>query len=426
MSTGMLFGFMFLLLFLGMPIAFAICIPAIVAMFMSGISPTLFVTTSFTGIDSFPLMAVPFFILAGKLMEMGGISLRLINLVNFFIGKVTGGLAIVSVVTCALFGAVSGSAVATSVSVGGIMLPSMGKEGYDKVFSTALLCIAGTIGALIPPSMTFIIYGTLTGTSIGDLFIAGIGPGVLLTVALAVTGYLISRKNGWKSSWAVERTPGNFWKVFKDSIAALLVPIIILGGIYSGIFTPTEAGAVSCLYAFICIKYILKTLDWAGLYKVVADSAQLTAVMIIIISFAAGFARYLSIENIPQQVSDYMISISNSKYAFLAIVTIFLLIIGCIMDTTPAMIVMAPIFAPIAAKFGVDPVHFGIIMSFGLLVGLSTPPVGASLYVMSSMTKINFLKIARAMVPFYIATLVSLILVLLVPQISLFILNILK
>jgi len=419
MNAGIVMIIMFLMLALGFPIFVAMGVAGVLGFISTSAQVTLFLNVAYTGLDSFPLMAVPFFILAGKLMEEGGISKRLVNLINFFIGRIAGALAIVGIVTCALFGAVSGSAIATSVSVGGIVMPGMEKDGYDPAFSAGLMGVAGTIGALIPPSMTFIIYGALTGTSIGDMFIAGVIPGVLLTVALCVTAYFICKKRGYYGERNVNRSPKEFLRLFKEAFWALMVPFIILGGIYGGIFTPTEAGVVACVYAVIAACFIYKTLNLKGLYNAIAEAGRLCVVTMIICSFASGLARYLTMVNVPQTLSRILAAASgNSTIVFLLLVTVFMLILGCIMDTTPAVIVLAPILHPIAMNFGVHPIHFGMIMSLSLLVGLATPPVGANLYVMSSMTKIPFMKIARQMVPFLATTIAVLLLIVFFPILS--------
>jgi len=410
---------MFALFAIGMPIAYAIGIAAVAAMLIfSSIDVSLFVSSALTGLDSFPLMAVPFFVLAGKLMEQGGISERLVALANLIVGKIAGGLAIIATLSCTIFGAISGSATATTVAIGGIMLPGMDKANYPRPFSAAVLCISGIIGALIPPSLTFVIFGAVTGVSISDLFIAGIIPGLLLTISLSVTAYVISRKNGYQGLPA-NRSIANVSMVLKRSVLALLVPVIIMGGIYSGIFTPTEAGTVACLYAAIVSLFVYKTLSFKDIYRLTAESAKLTIVMMVVIAFASGFARFLAIEEVPQALSNFLISVSESKIVFLLVINLFLLILGAIMDTTAACIVLAPIFLPIAVEhYGLNPIHFGVIMCFNLLLGLTSPPVGSSIFVTSSFTKIPLQTIGRRLLPFWIGGLILLILITYIPEIS--------
>jgi C4-dicarboxylate transporter DctM subunit len=411
---------MFALLAVGVPIAWCIGGSAIVAMLaFSGNDISLFVTSSISSLDSFPLMAIPFFILAGKLMEKGGISERLIDLANLVVGKLVGGLAMVSILACTAFGAVSGSSIATSVAIGGIMLPGMKQAGYTEEFSAAVICISGTIGALIPPSMTFIIFGALTSVSIADLFLAGILPGILLAVSLGVVAYVISRKRGYRGAKNVDRSPKGVGRVLLRSIPAALVPVIILGGIYSGKFTPTEAGTVACLYAILLTVFVYRSLIFKSLFKVFSETARYCVVTMVVVAFASGLARFFAIEQLPQQLSDFIVSISSNKYVFLAMVNLLLIIIGCIMDTTAAMIVLAPILMPIVMSFGINPIHFGIIMSFNLLLGLCTPPVGSNLFVVSSMTKKPIHVLGRAMLPFYGAAFIALLLVTYLPFFSL-------
>lgn len=411
---------MFGLFAIGMPIAYAIGIAVVLSMAVfSSINISLFVTSSVTGLDSFPLMAVPFFVLAGKLMEEGGISARLVALANLIVGKIAGGLAIIATLSCTIFGAISGSAVATTVAVGGIMLPGMDKAKYPRPFSAAVLCISGIIGALIPPSLAFVIFGAVTGTSISNLFIAGIIPGLTLSVGFSVTSYVISKKHGYQGVPA-NRSFENVALTLKRSTLALLAPGIIMGGIYSGMFTPTEAGTVSCLYAVIVALFIYKTLTLKDVYRLTAESARLCIVMMIVIAFASGFARFLAIEEVPQAISNFLVSFSQNRIVFLLVINVFLLILGCIMDTTAACIVLAPIFLPIAVNnYGIHPVHFGMIMCFNLLVGLTTPPVGSSVFVTSSFTKIPLQTIGRALAPFWIAALICLLLITYVPEFSL-------
>lgn len=411
---------MFGLLALGVPIAYSIGISAVFSMVVfSDLPISLFVNSSITGLDSFPMMAVPFFILAGKLMEKGGISERLVNLANIFIGAIHGGLAIITVVSCALFGAVSGSSIATTVAIGSTMLPGMRKANYDGRFSAAIICISGVIGALIPPSLAFVIFGAVTGVSIGDLFLAGIIPGVMLTFVLVMTSFIIARKRGYQDQQKIERSFKNIWIALKRSLLAILVPFIILGGIYGGIFTPTEAGAVACSYAFIVTVFIYKTLKLKDLYEIFSDSAKLCIVMMVVVAFASGLTRFLAIESIPQDLSSFIISLTNEKIVFLLIINVFLLFVGCIMDTTAACIVLAPLFLPIAESYGIHPVHFGVIMIFNLLLGLTSPPVGASLFVTASLTKQPLQNISRAMLPFYAVAAGTLLLVTYIPEISL-------
>lgn len=405
------------LLFLGAPIWLAIGIPALIGM-IDAASPATFLTATYGGLDSFPLMAIPFFILAGALMEKGGISKRIVDFVNFFIGNFNGSLCVTACVACAMFGAVSGSAIATSVCVGSIVLPSMNQEGYDRVFTAALLGVAGTIGALIPPSMNFILYGAATGVSVGDLFISGIIPGLMVTAVLSGIAVFQSKKynpNYVKPPKGKKKTFKDFLAVLKEASLALLVPIIILGGIYGGVFTPTEAGVVACVYAIIVSCFVFKAFDLKGLWGAFLSSCKLTCQTMFIVGIATSYARYLTLRNIPTLLSNTIQSMTDSPTVFLLLTVALLLIVGTFMDVGAAMMVMAPIMHPIALVYGISPLQYGVVMSMALIIGLTTPPVGSSLYVMASMTDLPFLQIAKKMVPFTLGYVFVMILLILFP-----------
>ena len=413
------FFLLLILLFAGAPIWLAISIPAVIGIF-STTTPSLFLTATYGGLDSFPLMAIPFFILAGGLMEKGGISKRIVNFVDFFIGGFNGSICVTACVTCALFGAVSGSAIATSVCVGGIVLPTMEEEGYDKTFSAALLGVAGTIGALIPPSMNFILYGAATGVSVGDLFIGGIIPGLLVTALLSVMAVILSKK--YNPHYVKrERPKKTFWgflKVLKDASLSLLIPVIILGGIYGGIFTPTEAGVVACIYAIILACFIYRTFDFKGLVRAFVSSTTLTCQTMFIVGVATAYARYLTLEGVPTLLSNTIRSMTDSPMMYMLLTVLLLLIIGTFMDVGAAMMVMAPIMHPIAMSYHISPLQYGVVMTMALIIGLTTPPVGSSLYVMASMTGLPFLDIAKKMFPFTLCYVIAMVLCILFEPLS--------
>ena len=415
---ALVFVFILVLLVLGVPIAFAIGAPTLIGFQIAGLSLTSFSTSFLTSMDSFTLMAVPFFILSGGLMEKGGISERLVNFAKLFVGKIYGGLGIVTCIACAFFGAVSGSAAATTASMGGIMYPEMKKANYDSNFCAALIAVAGTVGAIIPPSLGFVIYGAATGVSIGDMFAAGVFPGILLTAMLSVTCYITARKNHWVPADMEKKSGRQVLHVLKESILALVMPGIILGGIYSGQFTPTEAGAVACLYALIVAKFIYKSLSWKDIYDIFKDSASLTVVCLIVAAFCDPFAKLLTLGGIPEALEAIITSVASSKITFLIIVNLILIVVGMFVDAVPAIMVLAPLLLPIAQQYDVDPVHFGIIMCMNLTLGLSTPPVGSSLYISASITGMPVADICRKLVPLVGVSILCLLIVTYIPALS--------
>lgn len=413
------FILLLVLLFAGAPIWLALTIPALVGL-MSTASPTTFVIAVYNALDSFTLMAIPFFILSGNLMEKGGISRRIVNFVQYFVGNFRGSLCVTACVACAMFGAVSGSAIATSVCVGGIVLPSMRDEGYDDLFSAALLTVSGTIGALIPPSMNFIMYGSATGVSVGDLFIAGVIPGILTTIVLSGIAVFLSRKyqKNYVKPPKKKKTIGEFWALLKDAAFALLVPVIILGGIYGGIFTPTEAGVVACIYAIVVACFIYRTLDFKGLINTFIASCKLTCQTMFIVGIANGYARYLTLQNVPNALASFVESMTNSPIVYMLLSVGLLLIVGTFMEASAALMVMAPIMHPIAMAYGIPPIQYAMVMSMALLIGIVTPPVGASLYAMTSMTGLPFLKLSKHMIPFILGYVAVMVLIIFIPQLS--------
>ena len=413
------FFLLLILLFAGAPIWLALGIPALIGL-VDVASPTTFIIAAYNSLDSFTLMAVPFFILSGALMEKGGISRRIVGFVQFFIGGFRGSLCVTACVACAAFGAVSGSAIATSVCVGGIVLPSMKKEGYDPCFSAALLTVAGTIGALIPPSMQFILYGAATGVSVGDLFVAGIIPGLMTTAALSLVAVILTPRNqpNYVAPPKVKRTLKDFIALLADAIWALLVPFIILGGIYGGIFTPTEAGVVACVYAIIAACFIYREMDLKGIIAAFLSSTKLTCQTMFIVALANAYARYLTLENAHVALADFITGLTDSPLVFMLLTTALLLVVGTFMEGSAATMVIAPIIHPIAMTYGIDPFQYAMIVCMALLIGLVTPPVGASLYAMTSTTGLPFLKLAKGCIPFVITFVVVMLLIILVPGFS--------
>ncbi|MCM3143473.1 TRAP transporter large permease [Brevibacillus sp. MER 51] len=417
-----LFVTLLVLLILNVPIGVALGLSVVVVFMLEGNIPLLVVIQKmFNGTDSFPLMAIPFFLLAGKLMETGGISARLIRFANTIVGNLPGGLAIVAVMGCTFFAAISGSSAATTAAVGGILIPHMVKKGYNVRFSAALHATGGTIGVMIPPSVPMVLYGVAASASISDLFIAGIGPGILVAISLILYSYWISKKNGWGGG--EKHTPKEIWEAFKDAILAILMPIIILGGIYGAIFTPTEAAVVAVIYGLVVGLFVYREIKWRDLGEILAGSASMTAVIMLIIATANAFGYLMTRENIPQEIAQFMLGITDSTIITLLIINILLLILGTFMETAVTIILLTPILLPITNSLGIDPVLFGVIMVVNSAIGMLTPPVGINLLVAGNIAKLQNTEIERAVIPFLVIMIVDLMLITYIPEISLFLVN---
>ncbi|MED1916568.1 TRAP transporter large permease [Bacillus thuringiensis] len=420
-----LFVTLLVLLILNVPIGVALGLSVVVVFMLEGNIPLLVVIQKmFNGTDSFPLMAIPFFLLAGKLMETGGISARLIRFANTIVGNLPGGLAIVAVMGCTFFAAISGSSAATTAAVGGILIPHMVKKGYNVRFSAALHATGGTIGVMIPPSVPMVLYGVAASASISDLFIAGIGPGILVAISLILYSYWISKKNGWGGG--EKHTSKEIWEAFKDAILAILMPIIILGGIYGAIFTPTEAAVVAVIYGLVVGLFVYREIKWKDLGEIFAGSASMTAVIMLIIATANAFGYLMTRENIPQEIAQFMLGITDSTIITLLIINILLLILGTFMETAVTIILLTPILLPITNSLGIDPVLFGVIMVVNSAIGMLTPPVGINLLVAGNIAKLQNTEIERAVIPFLVIMIVDLMLITYIPEISLFLVNLSK
>ena len=385
MEALVLFGSFFVLLLLMVPIGYAIGIATLIAIVVAGdgtIPLLMIAQKSITGVDSFPLMAIPFFMLAGNLMSGGGIAKRLINFFDSFMGLITGGLSMVTTVICMFFAAISGSAVATTSAVGSFMIPEMRKRGYDDGFSASIAAAAGTIGVIIPPSVPFVIYGVATGTSITDLFKAGIIPGIGMGVALMITCYFLCKKHGFQVADRSRKLDlRQVWKSFLDSVWALGSPVVILGGIYSGVFTPTEAAVVGVVYSFIVGRFVYKELDNAAVYKALRDTVVVNGSTTFMVGLSSAFAAYLSLAGIPRTLANAMLQITDNKFILLLLINIFLLVVGCLVDNIPATIILAPILLPVVKSLGMSPITFGIMLTMNLAIGFCTPPYGVGLFV---------------------------------------------
>ncbi len=409
------------LLFLRVPIAFSIGLATLATILVS-VAPLPAVTTvaqrMATGLDSFTLLAIPFFILAGQLMNKGGIAKRLIDFAKVLVGTLPGGLAYVNVIAAMLFGAISGSAVAAASAIGGIMAPQMKKEGYDPEFGAAINITSSTTGLLIPPSNVLIVYSLASGgVSIAALFLAGYIPGLLVGLGLMVTsGYIAFRKK-YKVAERVSLKTAIF--SFFDAIPSLFLIFVVIGGIIGGIFTATEAAAIAVLYALI-LSFIYKEISIKNLPDVLLEAAKTTSIVMLLIATSVAMSWVLSFENIPQSISAGLISLFDSDIAILLVINLILLFVGAFMDITPAILIFTPIFLPVATQLGIDPVHFGIIIVFNLTVGLCTPPVGTILFVGCSVADVPITKVIKPLLPLFLVMIVSLILVTFVPDLSLF------
>ena len=408
-----------LLLFFGclsLPVGIALGLATMLTLVLAtNIDPIMVTQCAVAGLDSFTLMAIPFFMLAGNFMRYGGISRRLLNLADNIVGFFTGGLGAITTVTAMFFAAISGSGPATVSAIGSFMIPEMESKGYDKGYATALSAAAGTIGVIIPPSIPFVIYGVATETSIGDLFKAGFIPGILLVVAILVYNYFVAKKNGWIGNGR----RFNFralWVSFKEAFWALLSPVIILGGIYSGYFTPTEAAAVSCVYTFIIGTFVYKEIRWQEFKDCMMDTIVVAGATTFAVGMATSFSYILTLEQIPVTVSSFVLSLTENKILILLAINLFLMVVGMFMDNICSCTILAPILLPVVASYGVDPVHFGIFMSMNLAIGFITPPYGANLFVGSAIGKIPFQRIVKWIWGFIAAAVIVLLVCTYFPQ----------
>lgn len=414
------------LLILNVPVGIAIGVATFAAILVGDtVSITTIPQALVTSCDSFPILAIPLFILAGDLMGAGGVSARILNVCNVFFGRITGGLAIVTVLVCMFFAAVSGSGPATVAAVGTMVIPTMLKMGYDKSFVLALVATAGSIGVIIPPSIPMVIYGVSTGASVTSMFMGGFFPGLLIGFALIGYCYFFCKKRGYVGnpepfSWS------KAWEATWDAKWALINPIIILGGIYAGVFTPTEAAAVAALYAFVCGSFIHRELPLKKLLQAIGTSCSTTATTMVILGCATAFTKILTVEQIPGMITQAMLAISDNYVVLLLLINVLLLIVGCFMDTTPAILVLAPILFPVATSLGVDPIHFGLIMVTNLAIGFITPPLGINLFVASRISNSPMEVILKGIIPFIFIMIGCLMLITFIPQIVMFLPNMLK
>jgi len=417
-KVGVVFALLILLMLTGIPVSIALGLTVLMFMYLLTSVPVEAVALKlFSGIEKFEIMAIPLFILAGNFLTHGGVARRMIAFATSLIGHWHGGLALAGIIACAMFALVCGSSVATVVAIGSIILPAMVKQGYPKRFGAGVIITAGSLGILMLPSIPKVIYAISTGTSIGALFLAGLFPGILLTIMLCTTTWVLAKKNGYprmkKATWAQR------WKAFRDSVWGLLLVVIIIGGITKGIFTPTEAAAMSAVYSFFISVFVYKDMPLSKTPEVLKKSAALSAMLLYIITNAVLFSFLMAHENIPQAMADWILAKDLGQVGFLFFTNILLLLAGNVMEPSSIILVMAPILHPTAIRLGVDAVHFGIMIDANMEVGLCHPPVGLNLYVASGISKMSISELTVAVMPWLLTMIVFLVIVTYWPGLSL-------
>ncbi|MGK5009479.1 TRAP transporter large permease [Janthinobacterium sp. MDB2-8] len=422
MNALIIFVLLLVLMLTGMPISISLGLTVLTFLFtMTSVPIESVALKIFTGIEKFEIMAIPFFILAGNFLTHGGVARRMINFASSMVGHWHGGLALAGVMACALFAAVSGSSPATVVAIGSIILPAMVKQGYPRGFGAGVITTSGALGILIPPSIVMVMYSVSTNTSVGKLFMAGVIPGMMLAMLLGLTTWFLARKHNYprmkKASW------GERFVTFKKSAWGLLLIVIVMGGIYTGAFTPTEAAAMAAVYAFIIAVFVYKDLKIKQVGKVLLDSAAMSAMLLYIITNAVLFSFLMTSENIPQAMAEWITGKGLGVISFLLVVNVLLLLAGNVMEPSSIVLIMAPILFPVAMKLGIDPVHFGILIVVNMEVGMCHPPVGLNLYVASGITKMGISELTVAVMPWLLTMLGFLVLITYVPQISLWLPN---
>lgn len=420
-------GLLLLLALIGVPIAAAVGLATVFAALEGGVPVERLPQTFVATLTNFPLLAIPLFMMAGKIMEVSGISRGLVDFAQSLVGHIRGGLAYVSIVALALFGAISGSSTAATVAIGAILIPAMVNQGFHRPFASALQGAGGIASGIIPPSIPLILYGVVAGVSVGDLFIAGIIPGLLVALSLAAAVWLSLRMKG-KANPAPELVPapaGSLREIvvgFIKAIPSLLMPVIILGGIYSGIFTPTEAGAVACFYGLL-VGVLYRTISFKGLGTILTSTSSISSVLLFVMATAAYFGSWITIERIPQQLTSFLDSANLPWVATWLLILLVLILIGMFMEASAALIIMVPIILPVAVGLGMDPVHFGVLMIAVLSLGLLTPPVGMALFVSSKAGEVSVESVIRPSLYFAGAIFAAVLLILFFPQLTLFLLG---
>jgi tripartite ATP-independent transporter DctM subunit len=409
-----LFGF----LAIGVPIAYTLILVAVsLLVAIDNFEPTLIAQSVVFGANSFTLLAIPFFILAGEIMGYGGISKRIVNFVACLVGHVSGGLGYVVIIASTIFAGLSGSAVADAAALGAILIPMMVSMGYDKALSTALICAASMIAPIIPPSIPFILYGVAGQVSIGKLFMAGIVPGLILSGALMAFWYYMSKKNNFPVGKKATRQ--EMLKALKDAAFALFMPVIIVGGIRFGVFTPTEAGCVAVMYALLISVFIYREMSFGDIAHVLVSTAKTTGMVLLVAATATSAAWVVTTAGVPMMIADALSGFASSPLALVLVINVFLVFLGMVMDLVPAMLIFAPIFVPLVKSVGIDPVYFGVIMTLNLVIGLITPPVGTVLYVGCGIAKITMGELVKKLWPLVVVELIVLLFLIVFPAITL-------
>ncbi|WP_106478862.1 TRAP transporter large permease [Phytohalomonas tamaricis] len=421
MEVLLLFAVFFVLLVVGIPIAFSLGIASLSYLMLAGIPLTIVPQKMYGGIDSFVLLCIPGFILAGNLMNVGNITEHIVRFSNALVGHIRGGLGLANVGGSMIFGGISGTAVADAASIGSVMIPGMARAGYDKPFAAAVTAASSTIGPIIPPSVPMIIVGSLSGVSVGRMFLAGAVPGLLLGLAMMVTAYILAVKRNYPKEKRV--TLKALIKEGRSAFWALLMTFIILYGIIGGFFTPTEASVVASVYAFVVGMFIYKGLTWRNLPTLLVDTALTAGALMLLVGLANLFGWILTSERIPQMIADGILGISDNKYAVIMILNLLLLFVGTFMETIAALIILFPALLAVATGVGMDPVHFGIMAVLNLIIGLTTPPVGVCLFIVAGIGELPMVQVARAIVPFLVCNLLVLLAVAYIPAISLWLPN---
>lgn len=413
------------MLAIGIPIGISLGAGILIMLAFDPITSFEFVLSKmYSGVADFPLIALPFFMLSGALMESGGLSRRLVSFADSMVGNITGGLGIVAVLSCIFFGAISGSAPATVAAMGTVLIPQMVNKGYDKAYATGLMCVAGSLGVVIPPSFIYVLYGVTVDQSIGNLFLAGFGPGIVVGIILIIFNYFISRKRGYKGSgekFTFKRALTTFW----DAKWAMMMPVIILGGIYGGVFTPTEAAVVAVVYAILVGKFIYKELNVKNIWEQYKSNTAFFAAMMLTFAPALALGPVFSYLGIPDAIQTFVFGFSQNLYVILTLIFLILLPVGMFISPPVIVIVLAPILLPIVQKLGMHPIHFGIFLTLNICIAFVTPPFAANLFVGAQMTKLPVQKIAQVAMPFIIALAIGTMIVGFVPDISLGLLKIL-